>query len=108
MDKLLIRGGACLDGELRVSGAKNSAVKMLAASLLANEPVTVSNVPHLRDITTMIELLGTLGVEVVIDEKMSIEIHANTIKNFKAPYDLVKTMRIISGAGAHACALWSR
>jgi len=93
MDKLLIRGGACLNGELRISGAKNSAVKMLAASLLANEPVTISNVPHLRDITTMIELLGTLGVEVVIDEKMSIEIHANTIKNFKAPYDLVRTMR---------------
>ena len=66
---------------------------MLTASLLANEPVTISNVPHLRDITTMIELLGSLGVEVVIDEKMSIEIHANTIKSFTAGYDLVKTMR---------------
>jgi UDP-N-acetylglucosamine 1-carboxyvinyltransferase len=66
---------------------------MLCASLLANDPVTICNVPHLRDITTMIELLGSLGVEVVIDEKMNIEIHANTIKRFTAPYDLVSTMR---------------
>ncbi len=93
MDKLLIHGGTRLDGELRASGAKNSALKMLTASLLANEPVTISNVPHLRDITTMIELLGSLGVEVVVDEKMNIEIHANTIKSFTAGYDLVKTMR---------------
>lgn len=93
MDRLLIQGGAVLNGELRASGAKNSALKMLAAALLADEPVTISNVPHLRDITTMIELLGSLGVEVVIDEKMNIEIHANTIKSFKAPYELVKTMR---------------
>lgn len=93
MDKLLISGGACLKGELRASGAKNSAVTILAASLLANEPVTISNVPHLRDITTMIELLVSMGVEVVVDEKMNIEIHANTIKSFVAPYDLVRTMR---------------
>lgn len=93
MDRLLIEGGVTLKGELRASGAKNSALKMLAAALLADEPVVISNVPHLRDITTMIELLGSLGVEVVIDEKMNIEIHANTIKSFKAPYDLVKTMR---------------
>ena len=93
MDRLLIHGGTPLTGELRASGAKNSALKMLAAALLANGPVTISNVPHLRDITTMIELLGSLGVEVVIDEKMNVEIHANTIKEFRAPYDLVKTMR---------------
>ncbi len=93
MDRLLIRGGNKLDGELRASGAKNSALKMLAAALLADGPVTISNVPHLRDITTMIELLGSLGVEVVIDEKMNVEIHANTIQRFTAPYDLVKTMR---------------
>lgn len=93
MDRLMIGGGAVLNGELRASGAKNSALKMFAAALLADEPVTISNVPHLRDITTMIELLGSLGVEVVIDEKMNVEIHANTIKSFKAPYDLVKTMR---------------
>jgi len=93
MDQLLISGGARLEGELRASGAKNSAVTILAASLLANEPVTVSNVPHLRDITTMIELLVSMGVEVVVDEKMNLEIHANTIKSFIAPYDLVRTMR---------------
>ena len=93
MDKLLIRGGNRLQGELRASGAKNSALKMFAAALLSDGPVTISNVPHLRDITTMIELLGSLGVEVVIDEKMNVEIHANTIKRFRAPYELVKTMR---------------
>jgi UDP-N-acetylglucosamine 1-carboxyvinyltransferase len=93
MDKLIITGGSSITGELRVSGAKNSAVTILAASLLANEPVRICNVPHLRDITTMIELLGCMGIEMVIDEKMSIEIHANTIKHFTAPYDLVKTMR---------------
>ena len=93
MDRLLIQGGSVLQGELRASGAKNSALKMFAAALLADEPVTICNVPHLRDITTMIELLVSLGVGVVIDEKMNIEIHANTIKSFTAPYDLVKTMR---------------
>ena len=93
MDKLLIRGGTRLDGELKASGAKNSAVLMLAAALLADDPVRISNVPHLRDITTMIELLGSLGVEVVVDEKMSIEIHANTINSFVADYDLVRKMR---------------
>ena len=93
MDRLVIGGGVVLDGELRASGAKNSALKMLAAALLADEPVVISNVPHLRDITTMIELLASLGVEVVIDEKMNVEIHANTIRSFKAPYELVKTMR---------------
>lgn len=93
MDKLIISGGSRINGELRISGAKNSAVTILAASLLGNEPVRICNVPHLRDITTMIELLGCMGIEVVIDEKMSIEIHANTIKKFTAPYDLVKTMR---------------
>ena len=66
---------------------------MFAAALLADGPVAISNVPHLRDITTMIELLGSLGVEVVINEKMNVEIHANTIKRFRAPYELVKTMR---------------
>ncbi|MDA1299114.1 MAG: UDP-N-acetylglucosamine 1-carboxyvinyltransferase [Proteobacteria bacterium] len=93
MDRLIIQGGTTLRGELRASGAKNSALMMFPAALLADEPVTISNVPHLRDITTMIELLGSLGVEVVIDEKMNVEIHANTIKQFRAPYDLVKTMR---------------
>ena len=93
MERLLIEGGSRLEGELRASGAKNSASIMLPAALLADDPVTISNVPHLRDITTLIELLGSMGVEVVIDEKMNVEIHANSIKRFTAPYDLVKTMR---------------
>lgn len=93
MDKLLIRGGRTLDGEIRISGAKNAALPILAATLLADEPVTISNLPHLHDVTTMIELLGRMGVELMIDEKMSVEIHANTIKHFHAPYELVKTMR---------------
>jgi|TARA_Y100000310_G_scaffold321640_1_gene379578 UDP-N-acetylglucosamine 1-carboxyvinyltransferase len=93
MDKLLITGGTKLDGELRISGAKNSALIVLTSSLLSNEPVTICNVPHLHDITTMIELLGCMGVEMVIDEKRNIEVHANTIKQFTAPYELVKTMR---------------
>ncbi|MGO3294964.1 UDP-N-acetylglucosamine 1-carboxyvinyltransferase [Marinobacter sp.] len=93
MDKLLIRGRKPLDGEIRISGAKNAALPILAATLLADEPVTVGNLPHLHDVTTMIELLGRMGVELMIDEKMSVEIHANTIKHFHAPYELVKTMR---------------
>lgn len=93
MDKLVIGGGVRLDGEIRISGAKNAALPILAAALLADEPVTVGNLPHLHDITTMIELMGRMGVELLIDEKMSVEINANTIKHTTAPYELVKTMR---------------
>ncbi len=93
MDKLLIEGGACLNGEVRISGAKNSALPILAATLLADEPVTICNLPHLHDITTMLELIRRMGVELTIDEKLSVEIDARTIKDFHAPYDLVKTMR---------------
>ncbi len=93
MDRLLIRGGHRLDGELRISGAKNAALPILAATLLADEPVTIGNLPHLHDITTMIELLGCMGVDLTIDEKMSIEVDARGIREFSAPYELVKTMR---------------
>ena len=93
MDKLVIGGGVALDGEIRISGAKNSALPILASALLASEPVTIGNLPHLHDITTMIELMGRMGVELMIDEKMSVEINAMTIKDLNAPYDLVKTMR---------------
>ncbi|TVP57375.1 MAG: UDP-N-acetylglucosamine 1-carboxyvinyltransferase [Halomonadaceae bacterium] len=93
MDKLLIKGGKPLSGEIRISGAKNSALPILAATLLADERVNVGNLPHLNDVTTMIELLGRMGVELLIDEKMSVEVDANTIKELTAPYDLVKTMR---------------
>lgn len=93
MDKLVIKGGKRLDGELRISGAKNAALPIIAATLLADEPITIRNLPHLNDVTTMIELLGCMGVELVIDEKLSLEVNANTISEFSAPYELVKTMR---------------
>ncbi len=93
MDKLIITGGEQLNGEVRISGAKNSALPILAATLLASEPVTVCNLPHLHDITTMLELLRRMGVDLVIDEKLNVEIDASTIDKLVAPYELVKTMR---------------
>ena len=93
MDKLIITGGVRLDGEIRISGAKNSALPILAATLLGDEPVTICNLPHLHDITTMIELFGRMGIEPVIDEKLSVEVDARSIKTLVAPYELVKTMR---------------
>ncbi|RMO11069.1 UDP-N-acetylglucosamine 1-carboxyvinyltransferase [Pseudomonas cichorii] len=93
MDKLIITGGVRLDGEIRISGAKNSALPILSATLLADGPVVVQNLPHLHDITTMIELFGRMGIEPVIDEKLSVEIDPRTIKTLVAPYELVKTMR---------------
>ncbi len=93
MDKLIITGGVRLDGEIRVSGAKNSALPILAATLLADTPVTVCNLPHLHDITTMFELFGCMGIDLLVDEKMNVEVHASTIKQLRAPYELVKTMR---------------
>ena len=93
MDKLIITGGNRLDGEIRISGAKNSALPILAATLLADTPVTVCNLPHLHDITTMIELFGRMGVQPIIDEKLSVEVDASSIQTLVAPYELVKTMR---------------
>jgi len=93
MDKLLISGGKPLAGELRISGAKNAALPILAATLLSECPVTIGNIPHLHDITTTMELLGRMGVQLTIDEKMNIEVDSNTIDKFEAPYELVKTMR---------------
>jgi len=93
MDKLIISGGRILNGEIRISGAKNAALPIMAATLLADSPVTVSNVPHLHDITTTMELLGGMGVHLIVDERMNIEIDPSSIKNFYAPYELVKTMR---------------
>ncbi|HEY1772800.1 MAG TPA: UDP-N-acetylglucosamine 1-carboxyvinyltransferase [Gammaproteobacteria bacterium] len=93
MDKLLINGGRKLEGEIRISGAKNATLPIVAATLLADTPMTVGNVPHLHDVTTMIELLGRMGVGVTIDDRMSIEVDTAGIKHFSAPYELVKTMR---------------
>ena len=93
MDKLLISGGVRLEGEIRISGSKNSALPILAAALLAKEPVTIRNLPHLHDVTTMIALLRCMGVDMIIDETLSVEVNANTISELTAPYELVKTMR---------------
>lgn len=93
MDKLIITGGNKLSGELRISGAKNAALPILAATLLSEAPVTVGNIPHLHDITTTMELLGRMGVQLMVDEKMNIEVDSSTINSYEAPYELVRTMR---------------
>ncbi|MBL8250052.1 MAG: UDP-N-acetylglucosamine 1-carboxyvinyltransferase, partial [Candidatus Competibacter sp.] len=93
MSKLIINGGVPLRGELRASGAKNAVLPILAATLLANEPVTVRNVPHLQDVTTTMELLGRMGVDLVVDERMNIQVDPRSIQTFQAPYELVRTMR---------------
>ncbi len=93
MDKLIITGGSRLSGEIRISGAKNAALPILAATLLSDKPVSVGNIPHLHDITTTMELLGRMGVRLVVDEKMNIEVDSSTINSYVAPYELVRTMR---------------
>jgi UDP-N-acetylglucosamine 1-carboxyvinyltransferase len=93
VDKLQIQGGTPLEGEVRISGAKNAALPILAATLLAEGTVSVGNVPHLQDVTTMIELLGRMGVSVTIDDKMRVEVDAGSIREHVAPYELVRTMR---------------
>ncbi|MCH8177695.1 MAG: UDP-N-acetylglucosamine 1-carboxyvinyltransferase [Proteobacteria bacterium] len=93
MDKLIIKGGVPLSGQVRVSGSKNAVLPILAATLLADRPVIIRNFPHLHDVTTTMELLGRMGVLLTIGEKMSIEVDPTTLKNTFAPYDLVKTMR---------------
>lgn len=93
MEKLIINGGIPLDGEIRISGAKNAVLPILIATLLVDGPVTIHNVPHLHDVTTTLELLGCMGIDLLIHEGMSIEVDSRAIKSFLAPYDLVKTMR---------------
>ena len=93
MDKLIIEGGYPLHGEVSISGAKNAALPILAATLLTEEPVVIGNVPHLHDITTTMELLGLMGSELTLDERMNIEVSNHNIHTLFAPYELVKTMR---------------
>ena len=93
MDKLLIKGNNELNGEITASGAKNSALPVLAASLLADSPMRVGNLPHLNDVTTMIELLGSMGIEIMLNEDMDVNVNPSSIKNLNARYELVKTMR---------------
>jgi UDP-N-acetylglucosamine 1-carboxyvinyltransferase len=93
MDKLVIQGGAQLEGEIWISGSKNAALPILFATLLTDEKVTLSNLPHLQDITTTIALLGALGVTISIDDSMQITVESGSLDALTAPYDLVKTMR---------------
>lgn len=93
MDKLIINGGKPLHGDVTISGAKNAALPIMAASLLATDNVTIANVPHLKDVTTMMELLGQFGSKLILDEKMNVQIDTNQVNEWVAPYELVKTMR---------------
>ncbi len=93
MAKILITGGTPLNGEVGISGAKNAVLPILAACLLADEPVSIGNVPHLHDVTTFIELLGQMGVQLVLDDRMKMHIDPRTTSTCVAPYDLVRTMR---------------
>lgn len=93
MDKLIIKGGIPLEGEIRISGAKNAALPILVATLLTNKPVTLHNIPHLHDVTTTMKLLGGMGMDFVIGDYMSIEANPQKITSFVASYELVKTMR---------------
>ena len=93
MEQLIITGGVSLKGDVRISGAKNSALPILVGSLLASEPVTIANVPHLHDVTTIMELLGGFGMHFLIDEYMNVQLDARNVSVFTAPYELVRTMR---------------
>lgn len=93
MDKLLIRGGSRLEGEITISGAKNATLPILAGTLLTSEKVTIGNVPHLNDVTTTISLLQSMGAVVTIDDKLNIEVDSSDVSERCAPYELVKTMR---------------
>jgi len=93
MDKLIATGGGPLKGKVRISGAKNAALPLMIASLLTEETLRISNIPHLHDITTTMELLGQLGVKLQVDEKLAIEADASEVNSVVAPYELVKTMR---------------
>jgi UDP-N-acetylglucosamine 1-carboxyvinyltransferase len=106
MDRLLIEGGAALSGEIAVSGAKNATLPIFTAALLSGEPLVVTNVPHLRDVTTMLNLLAQMGVTVAMNEKLGVELTARSIASPVAPYNLVKTMRasvLVLGALTARC-----
>jgi UDP-N-acetylglucosamine 1-carboxyvinyltransferase len=93
MDKLIVTGNGPLDGEVRIGGAKNAVLPILMSSLLVDGKLKISNVPHLHDITTTVSLLGQLGVQFQVDERMAIEADATSVDQIRAPYELVKTMR---------------
>ena len=92
MDRLLIRGGRQLSGDVKVSGAKNAALPILATALMVPGKVRFENLPHLNDVTTMLQLLGRMGVDVLLDDTGSVELDASHLNSIIAPYDLVRTM----------------
>jgi UDP-N-acetylglucosamine 1-carboxyvinyltransferase len=93
MAKIVITGGEVLNGEVQISGAKNAVLPILCATLLADAPIAIGNVPHLHDVTTTVELLGALGAQLTIDEKLTITVDPTHVNQTVAPYELVKTMR---------------
>src|SRR5690242_20325015 len=93
MEKLIIQGNQPLNGEIRISGAKNAALPILAATLLSGEPIHISNIPHLQDVTTIVSLLGRMGVNITLNERSDIEVEAVKLDSYIAPYELVRTMR---------------
>lgn len=93
MEKLIIQGQQPLSGEIKISGAKNAALPILAASLLSGYPIQISNIPHLQDVTTIVSLLGQMGVRITLDERSNIEVNASHLASCHAPYELVRTMR---------------
>lgn len=93
MEKLIIKGNIPLTGEIKISGAKNAALPILAATLLSSAPIQISNIPHLQDVTTIVSLLGQMGVRITLDERANIEVDATNLESFYAPYELVRTMR---------------
>src|SRR3990167_4154061 len=93
MDRLVIHGNVPLQGEVRISGAKNAALPLLPASLLTSEPVHIHNITHLHDVTTIMSLLGQMGARVTLHENLGVEVDAGSVNSFQAPYDLVRTMR---------------
>jgi UDP-N-acetylglucosamine 1-carboxyvinyltransferase len=93
MEKLIITGGKVLQGEIKISGAKNAVLPILAATILLEEPVRIANVPHLQDVTNIIELLGGMGAKLTVDQQLTIEVDSREMNSFVAPYDLVKKMR---------------
>lgn len=93
LEKLIIKGNTPLIGEIKISGAKNAALPILAATLLCPHPIQISNIPHLQDVTTIVSLLGQMGVNITLDERSNIEVHAKALSSFHAPYELVRTMR---------------
>ena len=93
MDKFKIQGGQALSGEINISGSKNAALPLIAASIMFDERVVLERIPHLRDISTMIRLLAEMGVSVNLTDNNKLELDASNINNYSAPYNLIKTMR---------------